>query len=248
VDIFEANHFILATIFGNHDLESSLATAPRVVLGHLMRRSQGTVQALPLLTAKEGYKLAGCEIWGHHYRYDNHLDRLEVPVTKDDPRIIISHSMILKEKPVFENYTLFSDVDTNADLILLGHYHPMQAITKLNNVRETLIGGPGALMRGALSRDDLTRLPSMAVVERKDKELTVDFIPIEVAKPAEEIFKLEEAQAETRKNLALESFVNDLDNLKIQSLNVAELIENLSKTDKITDDVKLEALRRIGVK
>jgi DNA repair exonuclease SbcCD nuclease subunit len=247
VDVFESHDFRLATIFGNHDLEASLSTATRVVLGHLMRRSKGTFQALPLLTDRLGYELAGCRIWGHHYKYDNHLDRLEVPVTGDQPRVIISHSMILKEAPIFENYTLFSDVDTNADLILLGHYHPMQEMTKLKNARETLIGGPGALMRGALSRDDITRTPSMAVVERVGSELMVDFVPIACARPADEIFKIEEAQAESRKNEALAGFVADLDNLKVQGLNVAELIESLTKSEQIPDDVKEEALRRIGI-
>jgi hypothetical protein len=247
VDLFTREGAKLATVFGNHDLDASLATAPRTVLGHLMRRSNGVFMPLPMLHERRGYQLAGMEIFGHHYRYGNHHDSLMLPVTGDLPRVIISHSMILKSAPVFDDYTLFSDVETNADLILLGHYHPQQLPERLINTRGTLIGGPGALMRGALSRDDLTRAPAMAVVENAWPEIHVDFVPIAAAAPAAEIFRLEEAAAEAAKEAGLDAFRADLDNLKVQGLNVASLIEEISKADQLPDDVRTEALRRIGV-
>lgn len=275
VDLFLTMGFELHTIFGNHDLEASLSTAPRVVLGHLMRRTRA-IQALPMLTANhpleiynndtdggvgEGFTAPGTDskrpgngahfqIWGHHYRYGNYDERLETPIVgTTSRRVVISHSMLLRETPVFDGYRLFEDVETNADLVLVGHYHPMQPMTQLKNAYGTLIGGPGAMMRGALSRDDLTRKPSFALIEWdvKNDQLLVDFVPIEVAKPADEVFKLVEAQEEAKKNEALDAFRADLDNLKVQHLNVAGIIEELVKNEGIPDDIRGEALRRIGV-
>ena len=239
-------NYKVATIFGNHDLERSLSTATRTILGHLVRRGNGSISILPLLHEKP-YTLAGFDIWGHHYKYQNHKDSLYVPITGINPRVIISHSMILKEEAIWEDYSLFSSIETNADLILLGHYHPQQAMERLKNVRQTLIGGPGALMRGSLHHDNLTRQPSMAVVEKTANGIIVDFIPIECAKPASEVFRIEQVKAEQAQVASLESFRKDLDNMKVQALNIAEMVEDIASQDQVSDDVKQEALKRIGV-
>jgi len=250
IDLILTKGYVMYSIFGNHDLESALATAPRTVLGHLMRRASNAIRPLPMLSSEAPLEIAGMHLWGHHYRYGNYDERLDTPIkSATAKRVVISHSMILKDTPIFEDYRLFADVETNADLILLGHYHPMQAMTQLTNAYGTLIGGPGAMMRGALSRDDLTRKPSFALVEwdQTNDRLLVDFVPIEVAKPADEVFRLVQAQEEARKNEHLEAFRADLDNLKVQHLNVAGIIEAISLTDAVPEAVKEEALRRIGV-
>jgi DNA repair exonuclease SbcCD nuclease subunit len=267
VDLFQRLNWKLRSVFGNHDLSGALATAPRTILGHLMRRSPETISPLPFLTSSYPLELGEgkLQLWGHHYKYQSYLrddagelifdevhgpERLEVPIVdRDAKRIIVSHAMILREKPVFDAYQLFEEVETNAHLVLLGHYHPMQAMMRLQNTYQTWIGGPGAMMRGALSRDDLSRKPSMAVVEYdlENDDLLIDYVPIEVAKPAEDVFLLAEAQAEQRKNAALEAFVADLDNLSVQKLSVAGIIEEISAAESLPDDVRDEALRRIGV-
>lgn len=248
LDLFKSISHSVGCVLGNHDLESSIATAPRTVLGHLMRRAPQTIFSLPHL-GRPGFELGGMHWWAHHYRYDNHLDRLHVPLSSSDaPRIIASHAYFLKHKPPFDGYTLFDDVDTNAHLILLGHYHPTQELTKLKNPYDTRIGGPGALLRGALSRDDLTRLPSIAVVENTPEGLLVDFVPVPIARPSSEIFKIEQAQREAARTESLDRFAANLDTFVVQKLNVAEILETVAKAESVPNDVKAEALRRIGVK
>jgi DNA repair protein SbcD/Mre11 len=260
VDMLDHYNVKLVTAFGNHDVEATLATSTRSLLGHLMRRTKNTIRPLPILS-HEPLILSGICFWGHHYKYMNHRNRLDDDSYDDHitletdivdpaaPRIIVSHSMILKDAPVFEEsqYTLFTKVQTNAHAILLGHYHPQQMMTQLSNAYQTQIGGPGAFMRGALSRDDLSRTPAVAVLNWAAPDLHVDFVDIDVAAPAEGIFKLEEAQAELAKSQAMDAFRLNLDTLRVQGLSVPALIEEIAKNEKIDEAVKAEALRRIGV-
>jgi DNA repair exonuclease SbcCD nuclease subunit len=253
LDVLVNNGMMLATVFGNHDVEATIATSPRSVLGHMMRRSPQTIHPLPILTndplllESHGQDIA---VWGHHYKYLNHQDILEVTPVDLAPRVIISHSMLLKQAPVWDEtmYELFERVQSNADVILLGHYHPQQTMTRLPNAYQTLIGGPGAMMRGALSHDDLTRRPAMAILAVNAlREIRVDFVEIDVAAPAHEIFRLDVAEQEAAKNDALEAFRVNLDSLQIQGLSIAAIIEQISTNAAIPQDVKEEALRRLGV-
>ena len=266
IDVFLTRGFGFATVFGNHDIENNLSGITRVVLGHLMRRSESRITPLPVMTNSQPLLLGNMQIWGHHYKYNNHLDpkeneddeqpkslTLRVPVTQHaGPRVIVSHSMLLATPPgnwPEGSYTTYDALETNADLILLGHYHPMQPMQRLNNAAQTLIGGPGALMRGALTRDNLQREPSFALIEHNEKTgtLEVEFIPIEIAAPASQIFKLEEAEAEARRNDSLDSFRSELENMHVQSLDIATLIEQLAAAENVPDDVRQEALLRLGV-
>ena len=250
VDVFATHNCRLATVFGNHDLEASLSTAPVTVLGHLMRRSPGILTPLPLLHQKP-LNVGGMHIWGHHYRYQNHGDRLETEIVDPAaPRIIVSHSMILAEAPNWEEelFVTYDQLTTNAHAVLLGHYHPQQRMQRLDNDAMTWIGGPGALMRGSLSRDDLSRIPAFAVIEHdlETEDLVVDFVDIDVAQPAEAVFKLEEAKAENLKAAKLDEFRAGLSNLKVAGSSVTAIIEQISEAEGIPEDVKEESLRRIG--
>jgi hypothetical protein len=250
VDVFVKHGCELVTVFGNHDLENALASAPSTVLGHMMRRASSVVKALPMLGARP-LEINGVLFWGHHYKYQNHKDVLRVDIVDPDkPRVIISHSMLLKEKPVWEEelYVLFDDLTTNAQLVLVGHYHPQQPMYRLDNPYATQIGGPGALLRGALSRDDLSRDPAMAVLEwdPQAQDFLVDFVPVECAAPAAEIFRIEEAQAERARSDAMESFRAELDDMKVHGDSVSVIIERIAQQEQLPDDVKQESLRRIG--
>jgi exonuclease SbcD len=249
VDVFVKYNMELWTVFGNHDLESSLASAPSVVLGHLMRRASAHIRPLPVFGSRP-LTIDGIDIWGHHYRYANQSDDLYLDVRGDKPRVIVSHSMILKEKPNWDesSYQLYDEITTNAHLLLLGHYHPQQPLTRLSNDMSTIVAAPGALMRGSLSRDDLQRRPSMAICEwdTYKEDFIVDYVPIECAQPAEAVFRIEEAQAEAKKNDAMDSFRLELDDMKVQGDSIAAIIEKIVAQENIPEDVRQETLRRIG--
>jgi len=247
VEVLRSHGMSLATIFGNHDVANTLATSARSLLGHLMRRVPDTIKLLPILTEKP-MTIANLDIWGHHYKHNNHQDLLEVKITSMRQRLIISHSMILDAPAPFgeDSFTLFQNVATNANVILLGHYHPQQKVQTIDNSFKTLIGGPGAFMRGALSRDDLSRQPAMAVLEVGEHTSRVDFIDIDVAKPADQIFLIEEARAEAAQLQAMDAFRLGLQDMKVDSFDLPGLIEEIAKSDKVPEAVKQEALRRIG--
>jgi DNA repair exonuclease SbcCD nuclease subunit len=72
------------------------------------------------------------------------------------------HHTDLVRKPVLWNHTLWEDYETDADVVLVSHYHPQQGVEVVNG---HLFVSPGAISRGSLGEDNTSRIPAVALID-----------------------------------------------------------------------------------
>ena len=209
VEIIRSWNVPVYVVPGNHDIDGyNIKTINQTMLG--MLSSTGVVTLLtretPVEFTEEGYKI---RIEGQEY-YE-HIDqgpindyRFEEPA---DFNILAIHSMLL-DKPYFPDipHTLIKDVETDANMVLVGHYHPGFKEVNLNG---TWFFNPGSLLRVELN----TRIPRYLIfdVELDDDTqqfgLTYfDYGLLGTASPGQTVFDFATHQAKKNSKQNLQNF------------------------------------------
>lgn len=104
-------------------------------------------------------------------------------------------------EPVFRYEQLI--VDGGPDIWCFGHWHQDQGIVK---IRDRSFINQGAVSRGALSRENLTRTPKVALIEVEPGSIRITPFPLDVA-PASEVFDTERKARQDRENSNIEQYV-----------------------------------------
>lgn len=107
-----------------------------------------------------------------------------------------------------EDILRYSDMANMApDMWLMAHWHKNQGCEKIGP--DKWVVNIGSLSRGALTQDDLTRIPEVAILKFTKTEMTVTPRPLVVA-PATEVFNVTgRARAEARE-MTIDAFVGNL--------------------------------------
>jgi DNA repair exonuclease SbcCD nuclease subunit len=178
--------------------------------------------------------------------YDPHqsLDHLRAIQKKDETWLIaIVHALAAEDpppeaedflgEPVFRYSDLVSD--NGPDLWAFGHWHKDQGAVRVGG---KYFVNPGAVSRGALNKENLSRIPQVALIETNSTGITVGMIPLSVA-PATEVFDIERKERREREDEVISQFVDrlrqdvtvdaakDVEN-SIQGLDFAVEIRNLA--------------------
>jgi Icc-related predicted phosphoesterase len=104
-------------------------------------------------------------------------------------------------EPVFRYEQLI--VDGGPDIFAFGHWHQDQGIVK---IRDRWFINQGAVSRGALSHENLTRAPKVALIEALPGGISVSTLPLNVA-PASEVFDTERKARQDRESSSIEQYV-----------------------------------------
>ena len=194
---------------GNHDIDGyNISTINQTMLG--MLSTAGVVTLLtretPVELWEEGHKI---RIEGQEY-YENIDKGLANDYRIDelaDFNILAVHSMLL-DRPYFPDipHTLIQDVQTDANMVLVGHYHPGFKEVQQNG---TWFFNPGSLLRVELE----TRLPRYLIfdVELNDDTgifgLTYfDYGHLGTASPGQTVFDFATHQAKKNSKRSLQNF------------------------------------------
>jgi exonuclease SbcD len=103
-----------------------------------------------------------------------------------------------------EDIVKYADlVDTAPDVYLFGHWHKDQGVEEIGGKQFVNIG---SLTRGALSQDNMDRIPSAAVLRCTDKGVEIEVVPLNV-RPAEEVFDVEGRARQVKRQVEMDSFV-----------------------------------------
>ena len=128
-------------------------------------------------------------------------------------QIHLAHGYLLDMKQsVIEEFTPYADVaGTEADCILCGHYHPEQKTKRVKNARSgCVIVCQGAASRGALTTDNIDRVPKMVIL-RIDKEgIRPSLRRFRSAEPSTAVLKFEEKGRKKERDTRLRSFAESL--------------------------------------
>lgn len=171
--------------------------------------------------------------------------RSHVKQQGDTHLIVVVHALAAKDPPPrveeFWGEPVFKYADLiqpgGPDLFAFGHWHQDQGVEHLEGVQFVNLG---ALSRGALSRENLSRTPKAAVFEILDQGVSVTEVPMEV-KPAHEVFDLDRKRVVDREAESIEAFVQRI--VVESGFDPAESIEqNIARLD-FAQDVRDEAMR-----
>ena len=234
---------------GNHDLYGyNLSTIEQTILG-LFEKS-GVIHLLtrdnPLQFDVKGKTLV---IEGQEYYGD--IDKgnpkdFEVDSISGDYNILVTHSMLMP-KPFHPDvpHTLISDVNTDANMVLAGHYHPGFDDVFLNG---TYFLNPGSLLRVECSRADIPKalIIDVDVVNGK-LDAMWNYVKLNTARKQEEVFDISSKVIKNQNRIAVEEFKNNIDGLSSlkDSKSITDMVQSISNQGNISSNITNIALKYI---
>jgi exonuclease SbcD len=171
---------------GNHDLDSS---------SNLEKTALGTLISAGCLVKTDYSPSLGISFAHYHPSLDR--DIKAGLLTTSSAIIWVCHASISNKLDRFGEYTfLFEDISLhpNTSLVISGHIHHEMKQTRSDGKRFI---NPGAISRYSASRDNLEKDIEILILDYTlDGEiLDEEYIKLKSAKPASEVFKLEEMKA-----------------------------------------------------
>lgn len=131
-------------------------------------------------------------------------------------------------EPVFRYEQLI--VDQGPDVFCFGHWHQDQGVVRIG---DRWFVNQGAVSRGALSRENLSRTPKVALIEVTQQGISVETRALRVA-PASEVFDLERKARHDRESKSIEQYVERIQQgLKLDE--TASIEEALGRLDFARD-------------
>lgn len=245
------------TISGNHDLPAgNKGSVPRTPFGLLTKlnfiydlEEQDYEQFYDDLFAIEvfGARISGC---GFDYQTDTSDGAGQFAIgerSDNTPLIRVVHSMLLPAAPTFPmRHTLIDQVETDADIIISGHYHDGFGVIRRKDGK--LFINPGALCRLSASKAEMERTVQVALLTIRSKtDFDAELIPLQSARPAEEVLDREAIVEKVEHENWLESFFEKLsEEGEAKFMEVREIVDSIASREKIRPEVKEEALKRIS--
>ncbi|MCH5586422.1 metallophosphoesterase family protein [Shimazuella sp. AN120528] len=239
-------------IAGNHDIFGhNPATVDRTMLGLLE-----AFGVLTLVKPKEHVVLSDgtyqVQLTGQAFHYD--LDKRTI--TEDyavtnrigaDYCIHMVHGMLVdKALPEGVPHTMVSallEMESDADILLTGHYHAGFPIQHKNN---KYIINPGSVARLSNQQAEIRRMPQVVLIEL-GKEIQIQFQKLTTAARGEDVFDRSVQEESLYRQEKWAQFAQEVNAAGIyQGIQVEEIIEEIAKIDLLDPSVKAEALKRIG--
>lgn len=152
---------------------------------------------------------------GFPYSHTRTLDDFKaVKRGAEDKLIFVIHALASEDpssevedlygEPVFK----YSDLicDDGPDVYCFGHWHKDQGVVQIDG---RYFVNPGALSRGALTNENMTRVPQAVLIEVDDGEITVGTIPLRVP-PAQEVFDVARKARREQEGTVITQFIQKL--------------------------------------
>jgi len=209
---------------GNHSLIGNTMNNFEKSMIYLLDR---LCDNLIILRENNSLELDDCILHFNHYGNDNFIiDDLN----ESKPNIIVSHSMIVKEKEFFTCISA-EDIETNADLILNGHNHSYFQVGKVLNI--------GALVRLTTSKGDMDREVRVAILSVADKNIDIKEVKLNIS-DYKEVFDVK--QVMKKKDILSEAMLGKLNDSIKQISSVKDILSIVMK-DEVYDKEDLSLLQ-----
>lgn len=232
----------LYTIVGNHDLSGyNLSTLDNSPLGVLVK--SGVINLIDQDVVFPGSKVV---LRGVHYESVLTPEKYLFDCYPDYFRLIASHNMIvpLEEAP-FEFYHP-NKINTNAHLVVSGHYHHPYDFTSNLNLERTKWINPGIPIRWTINEVNIQPKVAILTVDYLNGIHTwgIQYFPL-TYKPANEAFDLTTPVGIKAKQNTVQSFIDTLQSTDFSSVNLVESIQQYGSTNNIEKGIIDEILLRI---
>lgn len=242
---------------GNHDLDGyNINTIDQTMLGFMAKNKTVRLLTRGDFVTKSIIGMSGNKyeltIEGQEYYDDidtNKNDDYNMTIASNDFHILGIHSMLL-DKPYFPDipHTLIKDVQTNADIILSGHYHPGYKEVYQNG---TWFFNPGSSLRIEATKFNMNNIPKVLILNIDENStqngvelISSKYIPFSVAQPGKDIFDFVLKQKQDTKKKSLINFKQSVQQAcsmhNTNSIsNIIKTIASLTNTDKEITDIAM---------
>lgn len=195
----------------------------------------------------EGPKVRLVGIPYHGKQYD--MNRLTTITKGDEDYLVVAAHLLASQGggEMFgsEDIIRYSDlVNLDPDVWMFGHWHQNQGVTELGGKHIVNIG---SLTRGALSEDDMKRIPEVAILRFTDKGIDIERRELDV-EPAEKVFDIEGRVQEEARGMTVDAFVESVKNT-LSSQKQKSLLDEVRKMGLIdvVEERLIEYLEAEGV-
>ncbi len=239
-------------VSGNHDIYGhNPQTVNRTMVGLL--NNLGIINIIDnmgkVILEKDNIKV---QLTGQPYIYNiDDINNRNYYLVEDidegiDYSIHLVHGMLL-DKPFIKGipFTLIDDIkSTKADITLSGHYHSGFKKTVIDN---KYFINPGSIVRITNSLREMERQPQVALLDLTDT-INISFIPLKTAESGEDVLDRSEIEKNIFQRERLFEFKQIVEEaLDFDKMDINDLLIEVSTSEGVSDNVKIEALRRIAV-
>jgi len=145
--------------------------------------------------------------------------------------IIIAHDMITETEQMFDS-TCYSDIQTNADLIICGHNH--------NKLEKAMIYNPGALLRLSAAKEDREREVEVGILSFAFESISIEPVFLEIGS-VDDVFSISEI--EDKQEMLSETMSKILDQKLGEISSIRDILNSvLGSIEYVEED--LEELKK----
>ena len=171
----------------------------------------------------------------HGKSYD--MNRLTTIVKGDEDFLMVACHLLASQAggEMFgtEDIVKYNDIiNLDPDVWAFGHWHKNQGVHEKGGKHIVNIG---SLTRGALSEDDVKRIPEVAIIRFSEEGVTVERRPL-VVKPPEEVFDLVGRVQQEARSMTVDAFVDSMQETLTAS-NDTSLLDDIRAMD-MPDEVR----------
>lgn len=232
------------SVLGNHDIYGyNPSTYERTALSVLGACKFITrLSKTPIIIEKDGTKvsLTGRDSDFELDKNGNIEHYVNIADVPGAVKINTIHGFLCKnEWPNVPCTTIDSILHTPADITLTGHEHSGFEVVERNG---KLFCNMGALARVSCSVGDVNREVKVALITVDGSRFKIDLIPlpIDIARPANEVLDRDKLLQEKEHQKQLETFMHNLNDLKLENMrtiNIYTVLDNIAKLEQIETEV-----------
>ncbi len=251
-DRVEKNKIPLYCLFGNHaERYHSIEHSKYTGLAHLFKRSKyfeyfdkGGLGSFSINqdNIKSGYEIKPIE---YSHEIEQEIKDKGIMFEKSDTwKIAIVHAF-LTPKPFLPQvmHVCVDDIKTNADLVLVAHYH---------NQWEKIVGDTKYLDIGCVGRRSITEKnvePSVLLIDTVKRSAEV--ILLKSAKKGEDVFDLSKVDEKKDFDAGIDDFVKSIESVDFQSSKIEDNVSFIAKeknVDKKVVDLIFKKIKELDIK
>ena len=223
LDWFKLLHLPVYTVIGNHDLLGyNLDSVKNSGLGVLLE--SGAVEKVDEHLQWDDSKVV---IKSVHSTLEFEKQYIFDDRYKDYLKIVVSHNYVIPSESMPFGFIHPKDIQTNADLVLCGHYH-----TSFDHIEgNTRWINPGSVSRWSTA--DRNKLPQALLIEVTGQEYNIKYLPLKSAKPGSEIFDIELIEANKQHDKDIEAFAKSLESVSFQAVDIESMIKQVGSEQAI---------------
>lgn len=244
-DKIEKAKISVYSLFGNHAMKDGhIENSAGTGLAHLQKRSKYFKQFIELderdFKSENPFAIVGID---YDFGIEDELKTMNLAKYShkgmDRWTVYILHAMVTPKK-FFDScfHVIAKDIQTNADLILVAHYHKPY---ELKIVETTFLN------IGCCGRDNIDEAhiePSVLLIDTEKKNWEI--IKLKSAKKAEEIFDLTKYEEAKDSKRDIKEFLDSLRDVNFQTMDVGEQIVKIGKDQNVEQNVIDYLLKKIG--